>query len=116
MGEITDALRKAKLERERRAGRTDAAIPNVEQPERTSAVAFRKGAEARGLRAPTHPWAEADGADLSIERKAKAVEITRSRSHPWIPRSVLVEPHGGATECFRQFAVQLRRALEQRNA
>ena len=101
MGEITDVLRKARLERERRAGRTGAAIPNFELPERTSAVAFREGAA---------------GADPSIERKAKVVEISRSRRHSWVPRSVLVEPHGVATECFRHFAGQLRRALEQRNA
>jgi Mrp family chromosome partitioning ATPase len=106
MGEISEALKRARLERESRADAPRAAVltqvPDLDRLESPEPAAFEP-APAIAARA------ESEAAPRG------RCEISRAATGDWTARAVLVEPHGAATERFRQFALRVRRRLEQRH-
>jgi capsular exopolysaccharide synthesis family protein len=106
VGEITDALRRAKLKRDSRREKDpgDAAAP----PESTIVRA--------GLDVP--PPAERGGVPIAIsgdvaEEDVEIALIPRTRSGPWPTRAVLLDPRQQHTERFRRFAVRVREELKR---
>jgi Mrp family chromosome partitioning ATPase len=106
MGEISEALKRARLERENRADATRAAVltqvPDLERLDPPEAPKFEPLAEV------------AERPEPAAAPRGRC-EISRAASGDWTARAVLVEPHGAATERFRQFALRVRRRLEQRH-
>jgi len=123
MGEITDALRRAKQERE---ARRDA------EPEAGSGAPSSQSTIVRaGLEAPPRvarpvpsraPLSEAipervpEAIPLRDERDEDVdfAEISQERSTAWPARAVLLEPRKPYTERFRRFAVRVRQELQSR--
>lgn len=88
MGEISEALRRAKAERERTGGH--------EEP-------------GRGTEAP--PPAELPEAEAS---SGSLAEISDDAEAPWFARAVVVEEHGPVAEHYRHFALRVSRELALR--
>jgi len=109
MGEITDALRRAKLDDQSKEIFRDSVPDGLETPPR-----------ARDWGGPPLEVAPDEPLDLEIDPEEKRdeeprrIEIPKTMTGFWIPRAVLVEPPVGGVECFRHFAVKVNRALEQR--
>jgi Mrp family chromosome partitioning ATPase len=106
MGEISEALKRARLERENRADTTRTAVltqvPDLDRLEPPEPPAFE----------PTPAIAARPEPEAAPRVRC---EISRVATGDWTARAVLVEPHGAATERFRQFALRVRRRLEQRH-
>lgn len=90
MGEISEALRRARDERE----------------------AERESGSEPLQRARVHPLPPEGFADA--EAPASKVEISREKQATWVPRAVLVEPRGPVAERFRHLAIRVRAELERR--
>jgi len=107
MGEITEALRRAKLRRDSKKEED----PDVEGAPRESAVV------RAGLNGPP-PSERAVPDAVPIDEVAKEdveiASIPRTRSGSWPARAVLLDPHQPHTEHFRRFALQVRQELQSR--
>ena len=88
MGEISDALRRARTRLDAPAGAVPPSEPRRELPSPLGAAA--------STREPVRIPAEKEGA--------------------WTARAVLVDPRGEAAERYRQFAIRLQRSMRERNA
>ena len=87
MGEITEALRRARLERERRPEAPDA---------------------------PPLGWVDLDELPEGGEAEAPPLEIPHSKQGEWRGRAILLNPPVAGVERLRHFALQVRRELESR--
>ena len=90
MGEITDALRRA---RERG---TDVEAPGLASPRLADA-------------APAEPLAPPPP-------RAPSVEISLDRGEEWPARAIVVEPRGNVAEALRHLALKIRAELDRRRA
>ena len=100
MGEITEALRRAREERQ--SGERGPAEQRSDSPRST----------------PRPPDRQASGR-LQPEPSNKrddAVEISSDPTAPWTARAVVVDRRGGVSEYYRHFALRVLRALKERNA
>ncbi len=99
MGEISDALRRARSQ-----------VPPVEQP-------APEPEKAQRARADDHVAAlrvEAPAArNLPAARSAT---LSADRHGAWLARTMVVDERGAAAESFRHIALRIRRALENRGA
>lgn len=95
MGEIADALRRARLRR--REG----------EPEREEEAARDEGA-VESLAARAREDAASEGAPPQ--------RISREHDAAWPSRVVLLDGRGVAGECYRHFALKVRHAMEARSA
>jgi len=102
MGEITDALRRARAEKE--AAEPDAA-PELAEP---FAADAREPAEAVETVAAPLPAPE------GVEPLQPPVQLATQRTGFWQARAVHLDRPGGVAERFRHLAVKVRRALEAR--
>lgn len=102
MGEIADALRRA---RERRRGREGAEESGQEAPEpsRYREPEREPAAELGALEEPELP------ADVG------EIELSAERVGEWRPRALAVDDRGPVAESFRHLALKVRSALERRN-
>jgi len=107
MGEITDALRRAKLQRDSGRG-TD---PSFESSPRESTV-VRAGLDAP--LPPEHTTPEPIPSDEVAEGDVEIATFPRLRSGPWPARAVLLDPRQPHTERFRRFALRVRQELQDR--
>jgi receptor protein-tyrosine kinase/non-specific protein-tyrosine kinase len=104
MGEITDALLKARLERERRLEEERVRAPQ---------------AEAEGARLPLPRPGAAEASRTSVfgwpatEEAGEAIAIDRTRRGSWHARAVLVDRSGPSAERFRHLAVRIRQELQR---
>lgn len=106
MGEITDALRRAKIRRDPRR-----------ETESSDASASRESTIVRaGLDIPLRAERAAPEAIPTGEVAEEDVQIApipRTRSGPWPTRAVLLDPRQHHTERFRRFAVRVRQELKR---
>jgi Mrp family chromosome partitioning ATPase len=108
VGEITDALRRARLQRS--PSRKD--DPRVEEVPHASTVA-RAGLDVPPP--PDHTVPDAIPADeVAEERSTEIIPFPRTRSGPWAARAVLLDPRQPHTERFRRFALRVRQELKRR--
>jgi Mrp family chromosome partitioning ATPase len=134
MGEIAEALRRAKLEEERGQNRAadsprnpdplrdpvpDAAPRPARDEEGRRVAVFSPEPEPEPdseIEAPEKDPLEAASsvADEPLDDDAQWVELPRTKTGFWQPRAVLVRPELRTAECFRHFAVRVNRELEQR--
>ena len=112
MGEITEALRRAKLAEESQDIFRDAARGDDESPRR----ARDWGGPAIDASDEDYPRSKPAAAAQRPDDETPLVEIPRTMTGFWTPRAVLVEPPLAAAECFRHFAVKVNRELERRDA
>lgn len=107
MGEITEALRRAREERERQRDRqqpapaSPAIPPGREIPKPAPPAAPAPAAAPEPLPPPTPP-AEPE------------LHIPEGMENGSTGRAVLADHHGAVAECFRHFAVGVRQSLRQR--
>lgn len=101
MGEITDALKRARL-----AARARQAI---EEADASPELAASDEAAGRD---------EEIAADVGVPLAGGAAPVELSREHDagWRARSVALESQGATVEAFRQLAIRVRTALERRGA
>jgi capsular exopolysaccharide synthesis family protein len=90
LGEISDALRRARIRQEPAGG---APSPVEREPRREFSISAAPGALAR-----------------------EPVAIPASKDDAWTARAVLADPRGEAAERYRQFAIRLQRFMRERNA
>jgi Mrp family chromosome partitioning ATPase len=109
MGEITEALRRARsqrgADRERRS-------QGAEAPPDTAVA--RAGLEALPPAPLRDPAPLAPPQPASAVQDASVATISRSRTELWPARAVLLDPREPHTERFRRFAIRVREELEQR--
>jgi len=109
MGEITEALRRARNQRnpgrEQGAQRTEPASP--------SAVT-RAGFDTPVAAPQREPAPAAAPGSTAVAHDAVVVAISRIRTELWPDRAVLLEPREPHAERFRRFAVRVRDELERR--
>jgi len=108
LGEITEALRRARAERggeDRSPSNPSEPPPKADAPrERAPLRVPERGADAPALlRAP-----RADG--------EPAAAIPRAKAGDWVPRAVLVDPEHPTALAFRRFAIRLHPELEARRS
>ena len=107
MGEITDALRRARLEHA-------SAVPGGSDPaeagERTDAAAR---AVARASASAAAPAARVPSRAPRATDEPVAT-LARAKVGEWAPRALLVEPRHAVAESFRSFAIRLRPLVEAR--
>jgi receptor protein-tyrosine kinase len=101
VGEITEALRRAR-----------------EEPRPSGLADGERRAGGGGAQSPAAPG-DADSAASLPPPPARApdepiVAIARAKAADWVARAVCVEPQHAPAECFRQFALKVRRAIEGR--
>jgi Mrp family chromosome partitioning ATPase len=106
VGEITEALRRAKLRRDLQEKRD----PYVEGAPRESAV-VRAGLDVPPPAERAVP--DAIPIDEVAEENAEIAPIPRTRSGPWPMRAVLLDPRQPHAERFRRFAVRVRQQLKR---
>jgi tyrosine-protein kinase Etk/Wzc len=106
VGEITEALRRAKLQRDRH--RKD--DPQLEGASRASTV-VRAGLDVPPPAERAVP--DAMPIDGVAEEDVEIVSIPHTRSGPWPARAVLLDPRQPHTEHFRRFAVRVRQELKR---
>lgn len=99
MGEITDALRRARTEQQ-----TPEREPGGES--RPEAIPSRQDAGASWPDAATPPEPEGVG--------SPRVTLSRSKDTPWVARAVLVDHRGTLAERYRHLAIRVRRVLDER--
>jgi Mrp family chromosome partitioning ATPase len=117
VGEIAGTLRSARLQqgesRERDASRGSApgvgadAAPPFPVPAREESAEHSEVADA-------FVPSERSAGDRPPEEGVRSVAIRRDKADFWMARAVLVDHPGPRAECFRHFALQLRRELENR--
>lgn len=107
MGEITDALRRARGDR----GRDDASIGAGEPPAAAIAIGGSTPLEVRSARGPDVAASRLQQRDAN----APVASISRVKEGDWVGRAILVEPKHAVAEAFRQFAVRVRGAIEARS-
>jgi Mrp family chromosome partitioning ATPase len=108
VGEITDALRRAKQKRDS-SRETD---PRAEEAPRESTI-VRAGLDLPPPTARTIP--EPIPIDELPAEAVQVAPIPRTRSGPWPARAVLLDPHQPHTERFRHFALRVRKELQRRD-
>jgi len=86
MGEISDALRRAREQREADRATTARHVDPAAEPHRVALEAVREA----------------------------SLEISREKRDLWVPRAVLVEAEGPVAERFRHLAIRVRSELEGR--
>jgi capsular exopolysaccharide synthesis family protein len=106
VGEITEALRRAKLQRDSHR-ETD---PSAERPPRESTV-IRAGLDVPPPAERAVP--DAIPIDEVAEEDVEIAPIPRTRSGPWPARVVLLDPRQPHTERFRRFALRVRQGLKR---
>lgn len=107
MGEITDALRRARTER----GRDDV-LPRA--PLAPAAPGITTGGSApAAARDDTRPDVAAGRLPQRADDEPVA-PIPRVKVGDWVGRAILVEAQQAVAECFRQFAIRVRGAIEAR--
>lgn len=104
MGEITDALKRARL-----AARAREAVEQVdsrpEMPTYSSLPdAEEEAAVAQRVKAPAH------------DHDPEQVELPLDRVDEWPARAVAIEQRGAVAEAFRHLAIKVRTTLERRGA
>jgi Mrp family chromosome partitioning ATPase len=108
MGEITEALRRAK------GGTVEPEEPApLEEPPRRAAAQRDAELPARDALGNPEPVPIFDGPDLGADH---TVAVPGDRSGPWQGRVVVVDGHGAAAESCRHIALRLRRELDARGA
>lgn len=112
MGEITEALRRAKLAEESQDIFRDSKPEDDESPPR----ARDWGGPAIDASEENFSHSKPAAAAQRLDDETPIVNIPRTMTDFWIPRAVLLEPPLAAAECFRHFAVKVNRELEQRDA
>jgi len=119
MGEITDALRRAKLERQTRR---DAEHRREAVPAEVQNTVVRAGIDAPPSISrpapdpPSMPIAEPIRLRDEPGSDNDFAEISQERNGTWPARAVLLDPRKPHTERFRRFAVRVRQELDQRGA
>jgi Mrp family chromosome partitioning ATPase len=115
LGEIAEALRRARIERIRTGGsepgpsaRAAASAP-ARLPDRGPHSVPQDEAE-RVIGASPAPWRHEA---IALE-EAEPLGIPRSKKGFWRGRAVLLEKPGPAARCFRHFALRVREELERR--
>jgi len=98
VGEITDALRRAR-EEAKRPVEADAPGPLIDEPVLSTAPAAPKADEFRQRPA----------------RRATDIHIPHSKEGSWVARAVLIDQHGPYSAHYRHFALRLGSELEQRD-
>jgi len=106
VGEITEALRRAKLQRDSQQ-ETD---PGAGRAPRESTV-IRAGLDLPPPVERAVP--DAIPIDEVAEEGVEVAPIPRTRSGPWPARAVLLDPRQPHTERFRRFAVRVRQELKR---
>jgi len=117
MGEIADALRRARTDREKSdapSPRTEDVDPaSVRTPPRESDP--RAASPARGAATSSPPPDTRDPASPSPAWDGAAtgdrLVISRDKTGPWVARMVVVQKGGGA-EAYRHFALRVRREID----
>lgn len=99
MGEIADALRRAR-EEAKRPVEANAPGPVIEEPVFLAAPTALKGEEVEGRPA----------------RRATDVHIPHSKDGSWVARAVLIDQQGPYSAYYRHFALRLGSDLKERNA
>jgi Mrp family chromosome partitioning ATPase len=111
MGEITEALRRARLEDEAaRRGHESSPQRTEEDPHDTIDT------QGPSIEAPLDDPEKADLPELPIADAIRVQQISTSRTGFWTPRALLIDPPLRKAECFRHFAVQVNRELVRRGA
>src|SRR5262249_23303713 len=105
MGEITEALRRARL-----AGAAPPAERPRPAPDGSDLVPFLPG---RQLEEP-EPKREVERGPAWEREPARRVALSVERSGLWTPRLIVVDGHSAAAESCRHVALRLRRELESR--
>lgn len=117
MGEITEALRRA---RRREAGEPE---PRPETPAPAASAPARPertpGAPATAAASPSPaPPAPVETPELVPERRReesrRTVAISSEKTGLWFPRAVVADAQGAVAESFRHLVLRLRRELERR--
>ena len=104
MGEIADALRRARAEDgTRSAVRKSGAGREVEAP----APIYSRAVEL------TEP-SEHNAPSIEESERVADVEIARERRGDWAARAVAIDREGASSESYRHFAIRLARELDQR--
>lgn len=97
MGEITDALKRARA--------TVRARQALEEADRSPEIA------------PAQPLREAEPeVARGLDQRSPSVELPLERDDEWPARIVAIEQRGPAAEAFRHLAIKVRQALERRKA
>ncbi len=111
MGEITEALRRAKLGEETQGFFRDSTGEDSKHPN------FDRDFDEPPIDASQEDYSRTEpaAADLQQDRENARVEIPRTMTGFWIPRSVILEPPLREADCFRNLAVKVNRELDQRN-
>jgi len=103
VGEITDALRRAR-EEAKRPVEADALDPPVEAAIAPPVIPVTPAAtipdETRGR----------------LARRATDIHISHSKEGPWVARAVVADDHGPYSGHYRQFALRLLGELKQRDS
>jgi Mrp family chromosome partitioning ATPase len=99
MGEISEALRRARSE-----GKTPASDPVAIEPPRPLSPAESRFPDAGAAPAPGAPRGE------------RHDSLSRTREGLWSPRALFVEDHGPAAESARHLALRVRAELDRRRA
>jgi len=107
LGEISDALRRARDERKDKAERREEA-PAGPTPEDLS-----WGVEPRA--SSPRPDSELARPPLAEGADERQVSLSRDRGGEWRARAVAIDGGNAATECFRHLALKVRAELERRS-
>ena len=113
MGEITEALRRAKLGDQADLGEPE---PLEELPPRRRIVPEPPPPPPRFDRPLERPLVALEPFDELEDLAEHGVELTAERSLGWQARVVVVDGHGAAAESCRHIALRAKRELESRGA
>jgi Mrp family chromosome partitioning ATPase len=116
LGEIADALKRARSERVERVGESEgreARSAEAGVPEAVYSRALEVQSPDALAEATTQGRATADPAGDAGPRVVD-VQIPRERSGDWAGRTVVVEDGATDAESYRHFAIRLSRAMERR--
>ena len=110
MGEIAEALRRAREGRELLAGGTAAPRGMVRVGARKTVAG---PARRRVTRRPKAAKPEPQSRRVDASKVLK-ISRTRKKGENWAARAVVVDRAGPIAECYRHFAIRVRRELEER--
>ena len=110
MGEITDALRRARQE-QGGAGPEPLEIQVHEPPDLGHAPLSRESADHLDA---LHSFTDWNSRNDGEEKEGSPIEIPRTRDGSWMARAVVVDSNGIVAERVRHFGLRVRQALEER--
>ncbi|MBW2397791.1 MAG: CpsD/CapB family tyrosine-protein kinase [Deltaproteobacteria bacterium] len=99
MGEITDALRRARREEAKRPVEATAPDPLIDEP----------------VLSPARAMPITDEFQNRPARRATDFHIPHSKEGSWVARAVLIDQHGPYSAYYRHFALRLGSELKQRD-